>query len=633
MKKRIFLMLFVLVALVLALVSCGHDCAYTTVVAEVPANCETTGTRTLQCAECEEQIVEIIPATGHNLKTESITATCTQEGYTKDICQNPGCTYEVTSNKVTTLAHNYGTAETQIITKSVPADCENGGYDVVKCLTCPVGMESTKRINQTSKLDHAWKQETTWDNGIVPDCQTAGRGWQRTICDRCGKGDGSSAVEVVKNLGDIPHDIVKTDSSYIFEEIKATCQNAGSITYFCKVCAYTETDETMPVQNCDYSIVDKEIEAATCYRPRKLIVKCKYEEHTVNNTKEQTETGSELPHTPNVSTPDCANAKYCIECYKHFGAEAGFGDECDLNSENCSFCTYYNKIHFYAPATGEHAGETVEDLTVLPTCVSKGYKVRVCTHEVYDVTTGGTKQCGYQFSKIDENGDGEDCIAIAPDAHKYNDGYDQEEIGGALQDKIYPATCITYAYKTKTCVHGCGTVVSTELEDLGYAPHTFTNADHTGTIVCEHTGCTTVYYDTTYSKELVYDSSSDADYEGFGDGSDLSVTITGTKTELDEDGNPIDKHVVLDATNTTKSIAPADAEDEVVKGIKVIYIKKTGDITVTVKVNGTDYTVGEDGYVHLLNVEAIETIELTASDIGADASAKVYLYSTTIIGG
>ena len=627
--KRIVLMLFILLTLVVALASCGHDCEYVPneALSKAPT-CTEDGYTVSVCGECDEQQLVPVAKLGHDYVDTVIPATCQAEGYTESVCSR--CQDKQVKDKVPTVEHTYVACPE----KNQAPTCTEKGYEAVKCSVC--GDE--RKINQANypPTGHTWEEVTEWTNNIAPDCMTAATGWKYEKCSVCGvPNEAVQKTQVTYTVGQYPHDYKLQETS------PATCQQPGREFWACQVCGTPDIKETEAKKPCTFAPTGKIVVEATCYNAQRIEEKCIYPDHTQNNTREVDVSGSILPHTPNVTNADCATDKYCIVCAEEFLGEgvvptdADYGTTCpNANPADgkCMFCIYekvsdekIGKVHLFAKATGEHSGERDLAQTVDATCMQEGKYVRVCANKIEN----GTKTCGYCYTLE------EDIIPIDEDAHKYGDAFDQE--GNA--DKITPATCVTYAYKSKTCENcdtagtRCDEQIKVELPELGYAPHTFTNAEHTGTIICENANCKLALYDTTYSKDVIYETGTGTT-EDFGDGSELTVIITGTKTDVDGEGNPIDKHPVLNKTNTTTTLSATAGADGVGNNVKAIYIEKTGDITVTVKVNGTDYTVDENGYVHL-NAEEIDvtSIEITASTESDTASAKVYFYSSTIING
>lgn len=630
MKKRIALMLFILLSLVMVLASCGddHTCNFVRDDAKsIAPTCTEEGLLVERC-ECGEQKTTPLPTVDHEYETTTIEATCETKGEVKEICKLCG-EKGPNSSETPALGHDYQADPTN---NKLPT-CTEGGYDALKCSRC----SSTRRANSTEPLGHDWVDDVKW-TGAKPDCQTAASGWTYQYCSVC-KVENKEFKSEVKSyaVGEYPCDIARDDAHWV-QTVTVSCQNDGYTIWACSVCGKIDKLVTETKKSCDFSQPGVVTVPATCYNDRTELRTCAYAEHTINNTKEEPIPGTRLPHTPNVANADCATDKYCKVCAEKVLGEGviptadDFADSTicpDASDLNCTFCTYEGKIHLFAAATGAHSGSVTR--TVDSTCMQTGRNYHTCANMVED----GTRVCGAEYSND------EDIIPINPTAHKYGADYDKD----GAEDKINPATCVAYAYKSKTC-ENCDlegtrcteqiTEVTPELEAAGYAPHTFTNAEHTGTIVCENPDCKVALYDSTYTKDTIYDTENkhgEGNFEDFGDGSSLTVTITGTKTETDPGtGKPIDTHIVLNKASASKTVEAIAGANGVTNNVDVIYIETTGDITVTVKVNDVAYTVDENGYVHLNAGELdVTKIELTAETDSDTASAKIYLYSTTII--
>ena len=628
MKKRVAILLVALLMLAMVFVACGkedeHVCTFVKddALSEDPT-CDSDGVIIEKCS-CGKQNTKIVEATGHDYEAGREEPTCDKAGKTYNVCKvcgeyEPGKTVDVPK-----LEHVF---EADPENNKLPT-CTEGGYDAIKCSLCGY----SRRNNLVDATGHTWVTDFKWKDNIEPDCLTAATGWTFQYCSVCQiENKEFTSTTTSYAVGEYECDFQKVDT------IVASCQREGADVYSCTVCQKPKVVKTEDKKSCDFSKPGTAIKEETCYNDRIELRTCAFADHTVNNTREEEMPGTRLAHTPNVANADCATDKYCSVCAAHFLGSAdavptvdNYFAECpNKDDANCAFCTAENKVHLFAAKTGIHDGAVTDSLTIAPTCMQTGRYFHTCENAIKD----GTAVCGAVFTAD------EDIIPIAPNAHKYADTFDKD--GDA--DKIFPATCVSYAYKAKTCLNcdtegtRCDEQITEITEDLraeGYAPHTFDGAEHTGTIVCENPSCKAALYDTTYSKDVIYDTSSKGDgaVEDFGDGSSLTVTITGTKTETDDDGNPKDSHVVLNKTNTTKTLEATEGADGIVNNIVAIYVETTGEITVTVKVNGVNYTVDANGYVHLNATKLdVTSVVITAATESDSASAKIFFYSSTII--
>ena len=92
MKKTISFTLFILVLflLTIAITSCAHEHTWNEGEITIVATCETDGTKTFTCVECDTTMTDTISATGHAWGNGDITtsATCETEGVTTFSCVN-----------------------------------------------------------------------------------------------------------------------------------------------------------------------------------------------------------------------------------------------------------------------------------------------------------------------------------------------------------------------------------------------------------------------------------------------------------------------------------------------------------------------------------------------------------------
>ena len=277
MKKRITLILSVLclLALVVALASCGHEHAFKAEwasdatdhwhvcevegdecaevsgkaahtfaeKAKVEATCTAVGELTEACSVCGfEKKTEIpmvahdyadatctapktcknCPATegealGHDEEYLDIAPTCTEEGYTAITCTR--CDYTSTKDPVAALGHD---EEYEVIAPT----CTETGITNITCSRCDY--TSTKDI--TDALGHDEQYEV-----IAPTCTETGI--TNITCSRC---DYTSTKDITDALGH--------DEQY--EVIAPTCTETGITNVTCSRCDYTTTkDVTEPTRH------------------------------------------------------------------------------------------------------------------------------------------------------------------------------------------------------------------------------------------------------------------------------------------------------------------------------------------------------------------------------------------------
>ena len=104
--------------------SSADECAHTETEEAITkaANCTESGTKSVTCLECGEQLPDvIIPATGHqNTTTNRVDATCSTEGSETVICNDCGTT--VSNNTIPTTAHSYSGDACSVCGQAKPSD-------------------------------------------------------------------------------------------------------------------------------------------------------------------------------------------------------------------------------------------------------------------------------------------------------------------------------------------------------------------------------------------------------------------------------------------------------------------------------------------------------------------------------
>ncbi len=142
----------------------SHDVQKTTL--QEPS-CTETGLQQLCCSRCGWSETEEIPATGHVLTSEIITAaTCRTSGTVRTYCTNEGCGYSFIMT-IEKLDHNY-----DIPTLIPGEDCEANDIEITLCRDC--GYE---RIRELPAAGHDYSD---WS---IVSCEIGGV--SRRVCRRC----------------------------------------------------------------------------------------------------------------------------------------------------------------------------------------------------------------------------------------------------------------------------------------------------------------------------------------------------------------------------------------------------------------------------------------------------------------
>ncbi|MBR2296216.1 MAG: hypothetical protein IKA43_02285 [Clostridia bacterium] len=660
MKKRLFLMLFILVALVAMLASCGHECEFE-LKQETPATCEEAGYRVLGCTECDEEKLENIPALGHDYVSTVVPPTCQAQGYTTQKCSRCGDTNNDAKLDFTEKTkHTY----VHVDNSKVEPTCTENGYELQKCSAC--GIE--RKYNSVEKLGHKFK--TTLVPSVLPTCTDAGAGTETRKCEVCGTKDENFTDRPNVEIPALGHDIDKTDD-YRTSTTPATCTTSQHDVWSCKRegCAYTEEADVGDPLGHDWTVDAGVKAAATCYSLETRTYNCvRFGQAGCVKTDAQGDVSkvkitadSLLPHTPGAAA-DCDTAQICTVCESNPLA-SGLGEACVNDATGVCLCGKdSNKIHVFAAPTGEHDYDVATSKglqeTIAPTCMKRGYSVYLCS--------GCNKTYNDNYTDID------------PDNH--NVDYDS-----MVGDKIVDATCIKFAYS----VHGCtnqaenGTFCDYTTEKVQgneYADHVFTLADPTGVATCTH--CQKSFYDTTYVENVYmeyveidendtgeytkynriesYVEATDGDYV-YDAGTEKYVPVadgeTGTHklvvkfeesatgnyklvkwdgsngTEFDENtklnvtitvSKSVKEPTVLTNASTSATIVD-NANPDTTKITIVRIISDNDDVEFTVTVNGTDYKVTGSAYIDLTKIGDIETLSVASSGEGT-YNATVYFY-------
>ena len=606
MKKLLLLLLaLVTVITVMALTSCGHECAYTEEVADAstPATCLKSGVKVMKCAECENTKNEIIPALGHDYVSTTIEPTCKTEGYTTQACSRCGDTNgdAKLDKKPPTGQHTY----VAVPDSTVEATCTVNGYSLEKC-AC--GQE--KKVNIVTAPGHNYQEINIYINDIAPTCTTRSEGVTTKRCTVCNEKD-PSFTDVQKQFPALGHDIDHTDD-YRISTVAATCTTAQHDVWQCTRCDYTEEANIGTALGHDYS-VDKGVSSdATCCTLEKRTYECSRKgqdgctgtpaqgEVTIERSIENTYTA----HAAGVAAT-CVDAQVCTTCVAA-GREV-LSTTCDKNDANCTNCSAMNRVHVFADPTGMHnyqdynqdgtpvagsykPGQVVD--VVAPTCMRQGYTVYRCT------------VCNANDFK-------DNYTAIVATNHNV-------DLDNAIGSAI-PQTCIKHEYTVHACTNTAedGTPCEYTQEKVygtTYADHQFADGEPTGVITCTY--CQKSFYDTTYVESKYNDGETEWDNEEteFDDDTNLNVTITVSKSNAD----------AMKLANGEKK-TQVDADHADTTKISVIRIVTDDeDATFVIKVNGDTINYTGAGFIDLCAYGDITELSVEATSIDGDAT--VYFY-------
>ena len=288
--------------------------------------CEQSGYVVYICAICgADDIIEDIPALGHNLnRSDFKAATCQEDGYEVLKCSRCDHTENVTLSKVD---HNWVLVSEDVVSCIDP---------VVSHYKCAFGCGETKD-EVTAGKGHQWVAAP--DTKTVPTCTTPGRG--HAICSICG------AEDFLDEIPMLPHTMPETG----VVTKNPTCTSFGTLSYYCTVCGTLISEEDILAYGHDY-VVKSTIEA-TCSSAGTIRYVCVYCE------QEKTELVEMLAHQWDIT---------------YISQEATCDDDGEL-TRVCVNCGAEQQETI--PARG-HSWVQNGDPTTPPTCTDAGRGSVIC---------------------------------------------------------------------------------------------------------------------------------------------------------------------------------------------------------------------------------------------------------------
>ena len=462
------------------------------------ATCIDAGSKSTHCANCEAtKDAEVIPATGHSLKTQKVDPTCTTGGYTAEVCKVCGYLDSVTA--VDPLGHDYA------VTATTDATCTEGATETKTCQRD--GCTETVTTITSNPTGHDWGEwfittpatETTkgektrqcrnntshfetceiptighkWDSGTIKKaatCYEVGTMlYTCTGCENCVKAGTMATLEVK---------IPKTEHTYTQVTTPATCTTAGSTVVKCSVAECGDVAQTVTLPATGHTLerdTAKDV-APTCDTEGSFAYKCKNCDYTETITRDAL--GHDYSTTAvTVTEPTCTTDG--IKAYK------------------CTRCDA--KIETAIPKTGHDFSITE---VIAPTCTEKGYTIKRCANctENYVVSDSFKDAKGHawgEWTTVTEPTNDADglrkrvCgtdpthVEYAPIpmlGHEWNDG-----------EVTIPAGCTTEGVMTYTCIKaGCPTCNGTPATRTEVIPATGHNMKAVQTAAT----CTTPPYQT-----------------------------------------------------------------------------------------------------------------------------------------
>lgn len=178
--------------------------------------CTDAGLNQKTCFYCGHVKDIIVPALGgtHAMycdPSQTVTATCANEGKTVWVCSNVPCGYKEVITYPKLINHSWND-----VGVAVEPTCSSAGVMNIECYFC--GTESTRELMQ---LSHSWKMLET-----VP-AQCNKDGYILLGCWDCA----AETTEII-HMGTVPHNYVKADA----ESKAATCKDDGILVMRCTGC-------------------------------------------------------------------------------------------------------------------------------------------------------------------------------------------------------------------------------------------------------------------------------------------------------------------------------------------------------------------------------------------------------------
>lgn len=223
MRKRIIVMIFAILAVVIFAISCGkHKHSYTEEV--VPPTCTERGYTKYTC-ECGDEYLDNFVDPAHTFTEEAVAPTCGDKGYTNLKCSVCGYTEKKEGSEVAATGNH--TWEWVV---GREATCTKEGISRQQCTVCK---QFNGQVSQKiAKKDHEFEEKIIKE----PTCTESGT--KAEVCKICGTKNGNGVT--IDALGhDIPHD----EAHYVeAESLAPSCKEQGYKLYRCSRCDYTEKD-------------------------------------------------------------------------------------------------------------------------------------------------------------------------------------------------------------------------------------------------------------------------------------------------------------------------------------------------------------------------------------------------------
>ena len=466
MKKRLFLILLAMLAVVFVFSACGKKGGDDT-------NTPTTDTPNSNTpAVCE-----------HLWTNTSTTATCTTGGETTQTCSKCSATQKIPA---TALGHDMQKSQT------VDPTCQTKGYDLYTC-SRNCGAEPEKRNEFPTSITglsqyHKYVEDA---NATAATCTEAG--FSQMICEYCDATKDHKTLPALGHTFERTYGENETDPTEVIN-VAPQCEVNGQITYKCadcdevKVITYesltgegaTEEDlalaETLKALEHEFTVENEKVEP-TCLTAGYLIMEC------ANGCKQTKKVADYEPLGHTYTREGVTELSYveklaptCITPGKEWA-------KCD----DCGYCAFDDEVPNVdysreVPATGNHVYD-IPNGGKLANCVEEGYTMYRCS--------------------ADANCVEEEKRDIQPKiAHDWVLDTDQLQ----MVDGKWVATCLTNGNYPYYCSRGgiqsiqcTATSINEGGEDVSEIRHTFVPGEYASAPTCiknafyQCTTCTTLF--------------------------------------------------------------------------------------------------------------------------------------------
>lgn len=174
------------------------------------------------CQTCGQEYTIIVPSnTEHKIEKQVHEATCTEKGYTVEVCSVPGCCYKIGPVGVrAALGHSKENSQWELVEE---ATCTKDGKKVRKCVRYGENGCTEEDIEVIPATGHKYITKTE-----AATCTKEGRKYK--ICVVCNQ---EADNEVLPTIAHDNDEVVTAP----------TCNDKGYTTYTCKVCGLSSKDK------------------------------------------------------------------------------------------------------------------------------------------------------------------------------------------------------------------------------------------------------------------------------------------------------------------------------------------------------------------------------------------------------